>query len=251
MEQTEHKRPGPVVSIFAGGRSAPTQRILPPLRAVLGFVVVTALPLAFVGSNVRWVTLDLDTYRQGFARYHATERTGLPADQLEAVAQAFIAYFKGPPGQLNPTVILDGQRRPLFTQRESAHMEDVQKVMQLVFRLGLLATLGGLTAAAVLLTVERRAGLAYLGRLLIGGAILTGALLIAVALLSIVDFTELFIRFHEVAFRNDLWMLDPRSDYLLILFPEEFWLDVTLKLAAMSAGEALLTGLIGVALVRR
>ncbi len=237
--------------LAAGGPPTPTRRIAPLIRTLLGTVVVLALPLAFVGNNVRWVTLDLETYRQGFARYRAAERSGLSADQLEAVAQAFISYFKGPPGRLNPTVTLNGQPRPLFTERESAHMEDVQQIMQLVFRLGLLATLGGLTAAAVLLAVERRAGLAHLGRLLIGGALLTGALLITVALLSLVDFTELFIRFHEVAFQNDLWMLDPRSDYLLILFPEEFWLDVTLKLAAMSAGEALLAGVIGAVLARR
>ena len=239
------------MSFFAaGGLPAPPRRSGPLLRTLLGTVVVLAIPLAFVGNNVRWVTLDLETYRQGFARYHAAERSELSADQLEAVAQAFIAYFKGPPGRLNPTVTLNGQPRPLFTERESAHMEDVQRIMQLVFRLGLLATLGGLTSAAVLLAVEQRAGLVRLGRLLIGGAILTGALLIAVASLSLVDFSELFIRFHEVAFRNDLWMLDPRSDYLLILFPEEFWLDVTLKLATMSAGEALLAGLTGAVLAR-
>ena len=76
-------------------------------------------------------------------------------------------------------------------------------------------------------------------------------LLLVVGGLSYVDFGELFLRFHELSFSNDLWQLDPSRDYLLILFPEGFWLDVTLRIAALTGAEAAVLGLIGFALVRR
>ena len=75
--------------------------------------------------------------------------------------------------------------------------------------------------------------------------------LIAVAALSFLDFGELFVRFHELSFRNDLWMLDPRRDYLLMLFPQGFWFDATLRIAALTALQAGALGLLGLFLLRR
>ena len=48
-----------------------------------------------------------------------------------------------------------------------------------------------------------------------------------------IAFRPLFYLFHELSFRNDYWQLDPRSDYLVMLFPEGFWIDATLILVAV------------------
>src|SRR6476646_6062320 len=106
------------------------------LGLLLSLLFVLCVPVCFVGLNVRWVTLDPATYRQGFEKYGAGRRTGLSPDQLAEISRAFIDYFQAPPGRLNPTVTIQGARRPLFNEREVAHMEDVQKLMQLVFRMG-------------------------------------------------------------------------------------------------------------------
>ena len=39
----------------------------------------------------------------------------------------------------------------------------------------------------------------------------------------VINFNYTFTLFHEIFFRNDLWILDPRNDYLLIMFPERFF----------------------------
>jgi integral membrane protein (TIGR01906 family) len=130
-------------------------------------------------------------------------------------------------------------------------MEDVQSLMRLVFRLGLFAGLYLLLFAAALLAAQGRTALPTLGRLTLWGSGLSLALLVAVAALSFLDFSALFVRFHQLSFRNELWMLDPRRDYLLMLFPEGFWLDVTLKIAALTAAEASALAALGLFLTRR
>jgi integral membrane protein (TIGR01906 family) len=123
--------------------------------------------------------------------------------------------------------------------------------MRLVFQIGLGAAAALLLVAAGLLAWRQAAALPLLGTLLLWGAGLTLLLLVAVAALSLLDFGELFVRFHQLSFRNDLWMLDPRRDYLLMLFPQGFWLDVTLRIAALTAVQAVLLGLVGLLLQRR
>jgi integral membrane protein (TIGR01906 family) len=129
-------------------------------------------------------------------------------------------------------------------------MQDVQALMQLVFRTGLLAAVYLALVACFLLVTQRRAGLAALGGMLGYGSVLTFGLLLLVAALSLLDFTDLFVKFHELSFRNDLWMLDPTRDYLLILFPEGFWFDVTLRIALLTALEGVLAGGAGLLLRR-
>jgi integral membrane protein (TIGR01906 family) len=70
-----------------------------------------------------------------------------------------------------------------------------------------------------------------------------------VGLLSLVDFSGLWTRFHQVAFRNDLWQLDPRTDYLIMLFPEPFWFTATISMATTVASHTLLVIVSGLVLV--
>ena len=56
-----------------------------------------------------------------------------------------------------------------------------------------------------------------------------------------VSFDGLFLTFHRVAFRNDLWLLDPRTDLLIRLMPSALFMDLGLKgLGAFAAGLGML-----------
>jgi integral membrane protein (TIGR01906 family) len=53
-------------------------------------------------------------------------------------------------------------------------------------------------------------------------------------------FDFFFTLFHEISFRNDFWMLDPRRDFLVVMFPEQFWFESTLLIAFATVAQALL-----------
>jgi len=53
----------------------------------------------------------------------------------------------------------------------------------------------------------------------------------------VVDFSRMFTVFHLVAFDNPFWLLDPLTDYLVMLFPYGFWQDMFL-IAGASTGLA-------------
>jgi uncharacterized membrane protein len=55
----------------------------------------------------------------------------------------------------------------------------------------------------------------------------------------------LWTRFHQIAFRNDLWQLDPDRDYLIMLFPEPFWYTATIRMAVTIALETVVIALLG------
>jgi integral membrane protein (TIGR01906 family) len=207
------------------------------LKSLAGILFVILVPLFLFGANLLFMVLDVGTYERAFFGYGAAERTGLSADELRSVAASFATHIRdGTP--IVETVARDGQRVPMFSERELVHMRDVH---DLVSRGLVIAGLVGAYFVAFAVLGRRWWQGHYavsLSRYVRRGAILTLALLLGVAGLTVVAFDQLFWVFHVVSFPNDYWLMDPRQHYLINLFSQQFFLDTTLVVAGMTAVEA-------------
>jgi integral membrane protein (TIGR01906 family) len=71
-------------------------------------------------------------------------------------------------------------------------------------------------------------------RLIFDGVMVSGFLGILVAgmllLMINVDFTKYFTAFHELFFNNDLWLLDPKTDLLIVILQEQFFIDIAVRI---------------------
>jgi integral membrane protein (TIGR01906 family) len=206
-----------------------TPIVLDLVRALVSAAFIMAVVLGLISINLRSLVLDRDYILQGFVQNRVALTTGLDQPQLERIADAFVAYFQAPPGQIQMDVVVAGQHRLLFNDREVAHMEDVQRLIQ--FFLNLLPIVAVVVVIRLVQAVALEHGVAGLGRDMVLSVGLMVAIVLFVGIASAIDFDDLWTRFHQVAFRNDLWELDPTRDYLIMLFPEPFWYAATLRLA--------------------
>ncbi len=222
----------------------------PVLRTILAYVVVLLLPALFITTSVRLAFTALPLYTYGFDRYGAAERTHVTPANLEQVGREFIAFFNGDDPTLRIRARVSGVERPLFSDREVAHMRDVHALVRDFFRWQ--------TATLIALGVYMVGGFALMGRrfarelgwALFWGGALTLALFAVFAALVTVAFSQLFPLFHLLSFSNDFWTLDPARDYLIMLFPAGFWFDSALVLSVMIALQAVVALGVGVALAR-
>ena len=211
------------------------------LRVLVSLAFVLLLPLLIIGTSLRGLVTDRDFMLRGFRDNQVAVTTGLDDAQLQRVADAFVAYFQGPPGQIQMQVTAFGQSRPLFSDREVAHMEDVRSVF-----------IGAQTGAVVIrlvFAVVFDRSVMPVGRDMLWSTGLMVALVVLVGVLSYLDFDSLWTRFHQIAFRNDLWLLDPSRDYLIMLFPEPFWLAATIRIATSVALQAAIVAVLGLGFV--
>ena len=228
-------------------RVTTTPDLLDWVRGLVSVAFVLLLPLLIIGTSLRGLVTDRDFMLRGFEENQVATTTGLDEAQLQRIADAFVAYFQGPRGQLQLQVTAFGQSRPLFNDREVAHMEDVQALIQFFLRMQLVAAAVVVVRLAVALIFDR--SVAPVGRDMLWSTGLMVALVIVVGVLSLLDFDALWTRFHQIAFRNDLWQLDPSRDYLIMLFPEPFWFTATIRMATSVALQTLLVAVLGVAFV--
>ena len=212
------------------------------LWTAAGFLAAICLPILLITTNVRGAFNSLRLYEYGFNKYAVSLSTGMDKGELRKAANGWIDYLNSKEELIAVRVVIRGEERELFNQREVAHLKDVKGLIQLDYRLQWITLLYLLAYIGVGLAWKRRAFLPDLAKSLTAGSALTLAIVAAVGIGSLLDFAALFYQFHLLSFSNELWQLDPSRDYLIRLFPESFQYDFTLFLAGATLVEALVIG---------
>lgn len=188
--------------------------------ALWGLVLV--LPLLITSAVIAFAVNFQPLYEYGFDRYDVETTTGLDDVELSKAARGLINYFNSGDEFIDIVVEKDGQPFTLFNEREVAHLYDVKGLIRLdygVLALSFIYT--AVVAAAMLARREPR----RLAAPLFWGGVFTLAIVFARAAMAIADFDAFFTQFHLLSFANDFWLLDPRTDYLIMMFPGDFWVD--------------------------
>ena len=185
----------------------------------MGWIAPIALALLLITTNVRITANSLPLYEALFERHSVTLRTGISAEGLSDVGRQIQEYFNSDEEPLRVTAAVNGVERELFNDNETSHMADVKVLFLRTYR--------AQTAAALLLAVFAAAaawrlrGGVYpiIAMWMRRGAIVTAAFVLLIGLLSVVAFNALFTAFHYLGFPEGNWTFDPRTEYLVRVFP--------------------------------
>jgi integral membrane protein (TIGR01906 family) len=206
------------------------------------FLFVFAVPLFLVTASVAWAFNDPGVYNRGFQKYRISLVAGITEEDLEEVAGGIRHYFNSADEPLQVSTQVYGEERELFNLREVQHMRDVKRLVWWVYAAAVVSGIYLAAATSWGMFAHGREFLGVLAQRVIQGVALMAVLVVAVGGFALAGFDALFLRFHQIAFSNDLWLLDPRTDYLLILFPQGFWFDATMVVVASTvAGAVALT----------
>ena len=114
-------------------------------------------------------------------------------------------------------------------------MQDVKSIFSVLF----LLMFGGLFGLVNLFFQRKLGSMRVFLQTLLGAV----AVIAAFVIWGLIDFDSLFYVFHLVAFRNDLWLLDPQTDLLIQLMPTPFFVDYARTiLIAFGCGLVVLAG---------
>jgi len=210
------------------------------------WVFILCLPVLLLTASIGGAVNSLWLYQYGFDKYGVSQTTGLAEEELGKAATGLISYFNSSEEYISLTVIKDGKLLDLFNQREIAHLKDVKGLIWLDYWVLLGTLIYALGYVGVSLFWRKRRYWRRLAWGAVGGSSLTLALMLALGLLeTLFGFGQLFYQFHLISFTNELWLLDPTKDYLIMLFPHGFWYDATLFCALATVVMAVILGGVG------
>ena len=217
------------------------------ISTVTRWLFILCLPVLLLTASIAWAVNSLWLYEYGFEKYGVSQTTGIATSELEAAARGLISYFNSNEDAISLAVIKDGASFNLFNEREVAHLSDVKELIRLDYEVALVILLYILGYAAI--NLFRRKDWRQLARGTVGGSGLTLVLMLALGLGILLNFERLFWQFHLISFANDLWLLDPSRDYLIMLFPGGFWYDAVRFCALSTIVAAIILGGVAVGLL--
>lgn len=197
------------------------------LSLMSALVLIVVILLTAIEINA----FDLKFFESEYKKLHSTEIIGISEQDLMQSTQGLLAYIKGERDDLRIEAIIKGENRQVFNQREIKHMVDVQRL----FAVSNWVRNAGIFLLFILIGASRYIiGRKYY-RYYLAGGYLTGAaiffiLLGAVALAISRDFLWFWNNFHYLIFTNDLWQLYPETDILIQMVPEQFFLDLVVRI---------------------
>ena len=203
----------------------------------LGILFAACLPIFLIVVNVGYVTDSDWLYTYNWWRNDIPDRTGLEVIELDNAADQIKEYFRNDAERIDVTVNTTRGTISLFVEREILHMIDVKELMRLVAATSVWTGIALVLCAVIGLSIRRRTFFATMSRWLRWCALIWGVIVGVVVIAAIIDFTWVFTQFHLLSFANDLWQLDPFRHYLLLLFPERFFLEATLFIALLTVIE--------------
>ena len=191
-------------------------------------------------SSILWVpvtlciSLEIITfsdwvYEYNWTRNQISQNTGIKIDQLNQVSDQIKDYFRDDQEKLEVLLQQPGKEVfNLFNQKEIDHMVDVKNLIKTT----ILFERVGLTLLIIffMFYLFKEGYVSFyenLKRIMLLSFLIWGILLFLIVFGMIVDFNYTFTLFHKIMFTNDLWILDPNSDFLIMIYPQRFFLEIS------------------------
>ena len=198
-----------------------------PLSFSFKYILIILASIFFIFisiSGVLFFILKHDyIYEYNLNFYPITERTSLEIEEIREINSQIKNYF------FDETEFLEVS---IFNEKEIYHMKDVKDIINNLFLYGKLSSV--VFVIITLICVKKYKVRIY--SVFKASSIVYSAVLLALAIGFLISFNKLFIIFHEIAFSNDLWKLNINEDYLLMMYPENFFRDIALLILIFSIG---------------
>ena len=192
----------------------PIERLLGPIISVATILVIAGVAVAPLLSPA-WVGFEQE-------RAQATGWTGFTSGQVRTVTDALLADLVFGPPDFDAGI--DGAA--VLNERERAHLRDVRAVFGGFALVVALAAVLVAIGRGVLGAARWRAALRRGGTWTVVGVVVAGVV-------AAVAFDAAFEVFHRVFFAGGSYAFDPRTERLVQLFPNQFWIESTIAAGAL------------------
>lgn len=204
-------------------------RVLQVLLAIFAPIVLLIAAIRLVASPV---FLWLEYRRPGFP----SDDFGFSTEDRTVYGSYGLDYLFNLSNSRYLSELTSGEGQSLFTAEEVSHMHDVKIVMLITMLAGIVLGLACL-AFMIILARTRKGGIR---RGLFAGAVWLIVAMIGLAVVAVLGWEAFFAGFHSLFFADGTWTFYA-SDTLIRLYPNQFWIDAGIAVAALTLITAIVT----------
>lgn len=180
--------------------------------------------------SIEMFALNPSFFTDEYGKLKTAQSIGISEQDLTATTHKLIDYIADADTDLDIKAEIGGDMQDVFGQREKDHMVDVKALYLAARNVRTICLIGAALLIAVTFIIKKKQAVKTLCKSFL---YVSGAFLVIVGALGIyaaVDFSSFWISFHHLFFTNDLWLLDPTTDVLIMMVPEQFFSDLVARI---------------------
>lgn len=214
------------------------------IRKPLYFVAVTWFIVNLFISSIFFFSFNRGYYSKMYHRLEVAQTIGISEEELNLATDVLLDYIRDDRKTLDLSVSVRGHEVEMFNQREKDHMIDVKNLYLFADKVRIVGSIFIAIMILFSIGVGDSVKLKMSRNILRASLIFLGLVVLYLGSYAILDFESFWISFHKTLFRNDLWLLDPRTDRLIMMVPYEFFLGLVMRIVA--AISVIVAGCLGV-----
>lgn len=188
------------------------------MKKLFAVILIISISLSSLLIAAELNAFNLNLYNKLFERYQVDRVTDKDFVELEAIANDLILYLDGKASE--------DIMEPNFNYKEILHMEDVK----VLFSWGKIIRNISLVLTIILGSYFYSKKEKKYAKFILIGLFVNWIILIALAFMIYFDFSKYFTIFHHIFFSNDLWLLNPKTDLLIQMLPEAFFMTMASRI---------------------
>lgn len=193
------------------------------------FFLVIALLLSIIDFNC----FDKSFYRKEYVQNDTFTATGMNEEDLWDTTTVLFDYLKDNRDDLNVEHEVNGTVREIFDTREKTHMVDVKNLYLNAMRVRTVFVVIGSILLVLSFLLSKNDFIHHMYISYQRSVAMILCLIVAIAIFAAIDFDTFWVQFHYLFFTNDLFFLDPNTEILINMVPEQFFFDLVLRIIIM------------------
>ena len=194
-----------------------------------------ALFLAILLSNALIIINTDSFYEFEFNKNNTSLKTGINHSDLFIVVDNIQDFFNEKSNEkIQMTTYINGIEKNLFNSKEIRHMIDVKNLILNIKFFNYLLWTTVIVILLIKISLSKDKILNTFRVIAKSYFIYSVSILISALILLALSFRWIFYLFHIISFDNNLWILDPRTDYLIKIFEEVFFMDAAIFIGILT-----------------
>ena len=186
--------------------------------------------------------VNLDSfYAFEFQKNNTSTKTGISSEELNKIVDNIQGFFtEDSNDKILMKTYINGVNKQLFNEKEIIHMIDV-KILLNNLRLTAVLMWFYIALCTFIYFVLNNKNKMYKVKNFIKSYMKFSFTITAIILVALlIGFRWIFYLFHIISFDNDLWILDPRKDYLIKIFEEIFFMEAAILIGILTLSSSLI-----------
>ena len=187
------------------------------------FLIIIQCFSLFISSILAvifYVCFDLNFYKDFYQKENLSSSIGTSSDNLINNTQNLLNYLNKKE-QLNTD---------WFSEKDILHMVDVQNLYTFSHSIMIYCFITFILSTIIIILILRGKSLLYITKIFNKVLLLFIVLIGGLSTIIAYNFNSFWIKFHTTLFSNDLWLLSPSESNLIKMVPEDFFVNLIVKI---------------------